>query len=149
MDRVFFVTGALSAALGVVAGAFGAHVLQGRLRPDLLPVFETGVRYQLIHALGLLSAAWAATTWPGQATSAAGWLFLAGTVLFSGSLYGLSVSGPGVQGESTDDYGVRGESTNDDAGFFDSTSSSLYDGDVALGGAVGKIVATQQTGSSM
>jgi len=93
MDRVFFILGAVSAALGVAAGAFGAHALRGRLTPDLLNVFETGVRYHLIHALGLFSVAWAATRWQGHALSAAGWLFLLGTVLFSGSLYALSVSG--------------------------------------------------------
>jgi uncharacterized membrane protein YgdD (TMEM256/DUF423 family) len=93
MDRTFFAIGALSAALGVAAGAFGAHALRGRLTPDLLSVFETGVRYHLIHAVALLIAAWAATRWPGLATTAAGWLFLAGTFLFSGSLYGLSLSG--------------------------------------------------------
>lgn len=93
MDRVFFIMGAVSAALGVAAGAFGAHGLRGRLTPDMLNVFETGVRYHLIHALGLLSVAWATTRWAGQAMNAAGWLFLVGTVLFSGSLYALSVSG--------------------------------------------------------
>jgi uncharacterized membrane protein YgdD (TMEM256/DUF423 family) len=93
MDRAFFIMGAVLAALGVAAGAFGAHALRGRLTPDLLNVFETGVRYQLIHALGLLAVAWAATRWPGRVTNIAGWLFLAGIVLFSGSLYALSVSG--------------------------------------------------------
>jgi uncharacterized membrane protein YgdD (TMEM256/DUF423 family) len=93
VDRVFFALGAVLAALGVAAGAFGAHALRGRLAPDLLAVFETGVRYHLIHALALFSVAWATTRWPGRATNIAGWLFLAGTVLFSGSLYALSVSG--------------------------------------------------------
>ncbi len=93
MDRTFFVMGAALAALGVAAGAFGAHALRGRLTPDLLAAFETGVRYHLIHALALLSVAWAATRWPGQAVNVAGWLFLAGTLLFSGSLYALSLSG--------------------------------------------------------
>jgi uncharacterized membrane protein YgdD (TMEM256/DUF423 family) len=93
MDRTFFILGAVSAALGVVAGAFGAHALRERLAPELWLAFETGVRYHLIHALGLLSAAWAAARWPGRATNAAGWLFLAGTLLFSGSLYALSLSG--------------------------------------------------------
>jgi uncharacterized membrane protein YgdD (TMEM256/DUF423 family) len=93
MDRAFFILGAVSAALGVAAGAFGAHGLRGRLTPDMLNVFETGVRYHLLHALGLLSVAWATTRWPGQAMNVAGWLFLLGTALFSGSLYALSVSG--------------------------------------------------------
>jgi len=93
MDRVFFFLGAVLAGMGVAAGAFGAHALRGRLTPELLGVFETGVRYHLIHALGLLAVAWATTRWPGAATSTAGWLFLAGILLFSGSLYGLSLSG--------------------------------------------------------
>ena len=93
MDRVFFILGAVLAGMGVAAGAFGAHGLRGRLTPEMLGVFETGVRYHLIHALGLLAVAWATTRWPGAATSTAGWLFLAGILLFSGSLYGLSLSG--------------------------------------------------------
>ena len=106
MDRVFFALGAVLAALGVAAGAFGAHALRGRLAPDLLAVFETGVRYHLIHALALLSVAWATTRWPGRATNIAGWLFLAGTVLFSGSLYALSVSGIRALGAITPLGGV-------------------------------------------
>jgi uncharacterized membrane protein YgdD (TMEM256/DUF423 family) len=101
MDRVFFVMGAVLAALGVAAGAFGAHALRVRLTPEMLSVFETGVRYHLIHALGLLSVAWATTRWPGTATSLAGWLFLAGIVLFSGSLYALSISGVRALGAIT------------------------------------------------
>ena len=101
MDRAFFITGAVLAALGVAVGAFGAHALRGRLTPDLLNVFETGVRYQLIHALGLLAVAWATTRWPGRATNMAGWLLLAGIVLFSGSLYALSMSGVRALGAIT------------------------------------------------
>jgi uncharacterized membrane protein YgdD (TMEM256/DUF423 family) len=93
MDRLFFMLGSLSAGLAVVLGAFGAHALKARLAPDMLAVYETGVRYHLVHALALLAVAWAATRWPGSAVSASGWLFVAGTVLFSGSLYALSLSG--------------------------------------------------------
>lgn len=93
MDRLFFALGAASAALAVAAGAFGAHGLRARLAPDLLAVFETGARYQMYHALGLLGAAWAVSRWPGPAPTAAGWCFVAGTVLFSGSLYVLSTTG--------------------------------------------------------
>ena len=92
MARVFFGLGALSALISVAAGAFGAHALRERLAPDLLAVFETGARYQMYHALGLLAVAWAVGRWPGPA-SAAGWLFVAGTVLFSGSLYLLALTG--------------------------------------------------------
>ena len=85
--------GAVSAALAVALGAFAAHGLRGRVPPELLVTFETGARYHMYHALGLLAAAWAATRWPGGATTLAGGLFLAGTVLFSGSLYLLALSG--------------------------------------------------------
>src|SRR5574341_668780 len=93
MDRVFVVLGAIMAGIGVAAGAFGAHGLRERLAPEMLGVFEVGVRYHLLHALALLAVAWATTRWPGAGTIAAGWLFLGGTLLFSGSLYGLSLSG--------------------------------------------------------
>jgi uncharacterized membrane protein YgdD (TMEM256/DUF423 family) len=92
MDRVFFTIGAWLGALGVAAGAFGAHFLQGRLTPEMLYVFSTGVWYHLIHSLVLLIVAWATTRWRGTVIKLAGWLFLAGTVLFSGSLYLLSLT---------------------------------------------------------
>ena len=93
MERVFYLIGALSAFVGVAAGAFGAHGLKERLSADMLAVFETGVRYQMYHALALFAAAWAASRWPGAWTGAAGWLFVAGTLVFSGSLYALSLTG--------------------------------------------------------
>lgn len=93
MDRIFFSLGAASAFLAVAAGAFGAHALRSRLPADLLAVFETAARYQMYHALGLLAVAWAVQRWPGASTQWAGWLFVAGTVLFSGSLYALALSG--------------------------------------------------------
>ncbi|MCY7305129.1 MAG: DUF423 domain-containing protein [Rhodoferax sp.] len=93
MDRIFFSLGSLSAGLAVALGAFGAHALKGRLTPELLAVFETGVRYQMAHALALLAVAWACTRWPGRAVRASGWLFVGGTLLFSGSLYLLSLTG--------------------------------------------------------
>jgi uncharacterized membrane protein YgdD (TMEM256/DUF423 family) len=93
MDRLFFALGSASALIAVAAGAFGAHGLRTRLTPDLLAVFETGARYQMYHALALLAASWALSRWPGPWPARAGWLFLAGTVLFSGSLYALALSG--------------------------------------------------------
>ena len=92
MDRLFFGLGSASAFLAVAAGAFGAHGLRARLAPDLLAVFENAARYQMYHALALLAAAWAASRWPGALPQWAGWLFVAGTVLFSGSLYLLALS---------------------------------------------------------
>ena len=93
IDRLFFTLGSLSAFIAVALGAFGAHALKARLPADLLAVFETGVRYQLTHALALLAVAWACTRWPGTAVNASGWLFVAGTVIFSGSLYALALTG--------------------------------------------------------
>jgi len=93
MDRFLFAAGALSAAIAVGTGAFAAHGLKARLAPEALAVFETGARYQMYAAFGLLAAAWAAARWSGAAVSWGGWLLVAGTVLFSGSLYALAVTG--------------------------------------------------------
>jgi len=93
MQRLFFSLAALSAMMSVAAGAFGAHALRGRLSPEGLAIFETAARYQMYHALGLFVAAWAVNYWPGRFPQWAGWLFVAGTVLFSGSLYTLALTG--------------------------------------------------------
>ena len=93
MDRFFFMLGSLSAFLAVALGAFAAHGLKTKLSPEMFNIFEVGVRYHMYHALALLAVAWASTRWPGTSVTAAGWLFLAGTVIFSGSLYLLSVTG--------------------------------------------------------
>jgi uncharacterized membrane protein YgdD (TMEM256/DUF423 family) len=93
MDRLFFTFGCLFGFVGVGLGAFAAHALKARLAPELLTAFDTGVRYQLTHALALLAVAWACTRWPGKAVQASGWLFIVGTLLFSGSLYVLSITG--------------------------------------------------------
>ena len=87
MENLFFAIGSLAGALGVALGAFGAHALKTRLSPERLATFETGVRYQTYHALALLAAGYAAGRWPGVYSSLAGWFFLAGILLFSGSLY--------------------------------------------------------------
>jgi len=89
----WFATGSVFCGLGVILGAFGAHGLRARLSPEMLVVFETGVRYHLIHALGLLAVAWAASRWPGSYVSIAGYLFVAGIFIFSGSLYVLAITG--------------------------------------------------------
>jgi uncharacterized membrane protein YgdD (TMEM256/DUF423 family) len=93
MERIFFLFGALSALVGVVAGAFGAHGLKARLDPEMLSIFEVGVRYQMYHAFALIAAAWWHNKWPSRFVTIGGWLFFAGTLLFSGSLYVLSMSG--------------------------------------------------------
>jgi len=93
MDRLFFTIGCALGFTGVALGAFGAHALKARLATEQLATFEVGVRYQLIHALALLAVAWACTRWPRKATQASGWLFILGTLLFSGSLYALTLTG--------------------------------------------------------
>jgi uncharacterized membrane protein YgdD (TMEM256/DUF423 family) len=101
MDRVLAILGGLAGALGVMTGAFGAHALRTRLTPEMRAVYETGVQYHLIHAVAILAAAWAAARWPGSSASIAGWCFLVGIALFSGSLYGLSLSGLRLLGAIT------------------------------------------------
>jgi uncharacterized membrane protein YgdD (TMEM256/DUF423 family) len=93
MERLFVMLAAISGFIAVGAGAFGAHALKARLSPEMLAVFETGARYQMVHALALLAVAWAATRWPGRSVTASGLCFIGGTVLFSGSLYLLALSG--------------------------------------------------------
>lgn len=93
MDRIFFATGAVSACIAVATGAFGAHGLKSRLSPEMLNTFEVGARYQMYHALALMIVAWAQTRWPGTLVVASGWLFVVGTILFSGSLYLLGLTG--------------------------------------------------------
>lgn len=106
MDRGFAVAGSLSALIAVAAGAFGAHGLRQRLPGDLLAVFETGARYQMYHALALLFVAWAVTHWPSMPVRVAGWLFIGGTVVFSGSLYLLALTGTRWWGAVTPIGGV-------------------------------------------
>ena len=93
MDRFFFIVGAIMAFLAVALGAFGAHALKNRLTPDMLEIFEVGVRYHMYHALGLLAVAWATSRWPESNVTAAGWAFIVGIIIFSGSLYILSMTG--------------------------------------------------------
>ena len=92
--KVFLILGGLNAALVVLLGAFGAHALKARLSAEMLAVYQTGVHYHLFHALGLIAVGLVATQIPASAyLKWSGWLMLAGIILFSGSLYVLSVSG--------------------------------------------------------
>ena len=100
MDRLFAALGGASAFIAVAAGAFGVHALRARLPPDRLAVFETGARYQVYHALALWAVAWL-SRWPSPTVRAAGWLFVAGTVIFSGSLYLLALTGTRAFGAVT------------------------------------------------
>src|ERR1051326_547520 len=96
MDRLFITRGALSGFLAVAAGAFGAHALRDRLTAAMLDVFQTGVTYQMYHALALVGVGILLARFSIDGSvwlTAAGWLFVGGSVLFSGSLYALSLSG--------------------------------------------------------
>ncbi len=93
MVRFWFSIGCLLAGLAVGAGAFGAHALRQRLPAELLAVFETGVRYQMYHAFGIIAIALAQDRWTSASLQVPAWLFLFGILLFSGSLYGLCLSG--------------------------------------------------------
>ncbi|NTX04377.1 MULTISPECIES: DUF423 domain-containing protein [Myxococcus] len=101
MMRWWLVLGAVNAFLSVAAGAFGAHALKARLPPDLLVIFETGARYHMYHALGLLAVGLLALLRPSSLLNGAGWAMLVGIVLFSGSLYALALSGVRVLGAVT------------------------------------------------
>jgi uncharacterized membrane protein YgdD (TMEM256/DUF423 family) len=93
MERHFLGIGALSACVAVAAGAFGAHALRDAVSADRLAVWETAARYQMYHALGILIVAYLASQKTAGPARLAGWLFVAGTVLFSGSLYALTLTG--------------------------------------------------------
>ncbi len=93
--------GALSGFLAVAFGAFGAHALRGRLAPDMQQVFDTAARYQMFHALALLLVGLLIERAPSRPVRAAGWFFVIGTVLFSGSLYTLALTGVGAWGAVT------------------------------------------------
>jgi uncharacterized membrane protein YgdD (TMEM256/DUF423 family) len=91
VSRLWLFLGAANAFCAVAAGAFGAHGLRARVEPGLLEVWKTGAQYQMYHALAMLVVAQLATQRP--AAACAGWAMLGGVVLFSGSLYGLVLSG--------------------------------------------------------
>lgn len=93
ISKYFFIVGSLSAFLAVALGAFAAHVLKDKLPGDLFAVWEVGVRYHMYHALALLAVAWALMQWPEANLAPAGWLFVAGTIIFPGSLYAMALSG--------------------------------------------------------
>ena len=107
MDRTFLLIASLLGFLAVALGAFGAHALQARLSPEMLAVFETGVRYQMYHAFALLIVAVAiGNLGAARLLVIAGWLFISGVVLFSGSLYALALTGISTLGAITPAGGV-------------------------------------------
>jgi uncharacterized membrane protein YgdD (TMEM256/DUF423 family) len=107
MDRTFLLLAAILGFLGVAIGAFGAHGLRSRVTPEMLAVFETGVRYQMYHVFALLIVS-AAIGHLGNARllMMAGWFFFAGIVIFSGSLYALALTSTGMLGAITPVGGI-------------------------------------------
>ncbi|RYD78042.1 MAG: DUF423 domain-containing protein [Sphingobacteriales bacterium] len=102
--KIFFSAAAVFGFLGVAFGSFGAHSLKDRLEPYYLDIFKTGVQYQMYHALALLAVALFMKFQPSQANNLlnyAGWAFVIGIVIFSGSLYILSISGIKIFGAIT------------------------------------------------
>ena len=93
MMKIFIVLASLSACLAVVLGAFAAHALKEKLSPDMFNIWEVGVRYHMYHALGLFVVAWVVAHFPESSAPIAGWFLIGGTVIFSGSLYALSLTG--------------------------------------------------------
>jgi uncharacterized membrane protein YgdD (TMEM256/DUF423 family) len=94
MEKTFLALAAILAGLAVALGAFGAHALASRLTVEALQTYETGVRYHFYHALGLIAVVYAVGRWPQSTLPVtAGWLFVAGIVVFSGSLYLLALTG--------------------------------------------------------
>jgi uncharacterized membrane protein YgdD (TMEM256/DUF423 family) len=106
VDRTFLLIGALAGFVAVALGAFGAHALRARLSPDMLNAFETGVRYQMYHALAVIATGLIVARMGGWLIVTAGWLFTAGIVLFSGSLYLLAFTGITMFGAITPIGGV-------------------------------------------
>ena len=94
-ERIFVGIASLLGLLAVAIGAFGSHGLSAYFatHPDLQSPFDTAARYHMLHALALLGVAWALTRWQSPLLPWAGWFFIAGVLLFSGSLYVLSLTG--------------------------------------------------------
>jgi len=101
VDKTFLLIGALGGFLAVAFGAFGAHGLRARLSPEMMAVFETGVRYHMYHALAIVAVGLMMPRLCGWLVQTAGWAFTIGIVLFSGSLYALALTGGTILGAIT------------------------------------------------
>ncbi len=109
MGKLFVIIGAACALLSVAFGAFGAHGLKNKLSAHYMEIFQTGVHYQMMHALGLILVGILAATWLNNGSALlnwAGWLMFFGIILFSGSLYILSLTQVSVLGAITPIGGV-------------------------------------------
>jgi len=96
--KIFLKAGAISGALAVVLGAFGAHILKTLIAPDMLEVYKTGIQYQVYHTFALLVTAILMKFNPSQTLKWSGYLFIAGIIVFSGFLYLLAITGIKVLG---------------------------------------------------
>lgn len=92
MARTWVAIGAVNGLIAVALGAFGAHILKEHLDAAQLATYEIGVRYQMVHALSLLAVSWLMSVRPSRVTTAAGVCMLAGIILFSGSIYALTLT---------------------------------------------------------
>jgi len=101
VDKTFLLIGAVAAFLAVAFGAFGTHGLRARISPEMMAAFESAVRYHMYHALAILIVGLILARMDGWLIRTAGWCFVAGIVLFSGSLYALALSGVSVLGAIT------------------------------------------------
>ena len=102
MHKGFLIAASILGALSVALGAFGAHALKQIVPPESVTTFETGVRYQFYHTFTLLAVAILFETFPGKWLLSAGWLFILGIILFSGSLYILTAL------KATNTVGLKG-----------------------------------------
>lgn len=99
--KLFLSLGAISGALGVMIGAFGAHGLKSKLSAEMLTVYQTGVQYHFYHTFALLAVGLLALKFQSGLLTSSGWSFLVGIIIFSGSLYALSISEIKVLGAIT------------------------------------------------
>lgn len=107
MFKLFIIIGSLNMLVSVALGAFGAHGLKSKLSEDMLAVYQTGVHYHMVHALGILLIAALSLKLPtSPLVNWSGWLLFVGIILFSGSLYALSISGIRILGAITPFGGV-------------------------------------------
>ena len=107
MERTFFIIASLLGSLSVALGAFGAHALRGRIEESLLANYQTGVSYMFYHTLALFIVVCALGRWPASTLPGwAGWLFVAGIVVFSGSLFVMAFTGQRWLGAITPIGGV-------------------------------------------
>jgi len=104
--KLFSIIASVLGFFGVIAGAFGGHALKNRLSPDMLNVYEVAVRYQIYHVFALFAVAWLSTRYSHSFLNLSGWLFFLGIIVFSGSLYILSLSGMKIWGAVTPIGGV-------------------------------------------